>query len=178
VEAGAVSPDEVGEVAKAQTLDMLGDLLGWDVVVRERHPGEGAAAELPESLPIDQVVSQATARRDIWEAMVSRLGGPEGVPRPSMVAAPRANLVLGPYDWAVLTKVDGVRTLEALADHSGLSLFETAQILSGLADMGLVVLPRGSSGSPHPEGARRRASLDTASLLRELSALNRDGGHK
>lgn len=89
----------------------------------------------------------------------------------SMLAAPRANLLLGPYDWAVLTKVDGLRSVEVLADHCGLSLYETAQILSSLCDVGLVVLP---ALKPRAAASKRRPAVDAASLLRELSALNRD----
>lgn len=179
VDAGAVTSQEVEAVAHAQAVDMVSDLLGWDVAAGERVAGEAAAAQLAEAPSVEQVLAETKARQDIWQAMVARLGGPEGLPSPSMVAAPRANLVLGPYDWAVLTKVDGVRTLEALAELSGLSLTETAQILSGLADMGLIVLPHDAPHArpekPVSDGSRRRAPLDTASLLRELSALNRDG---
>ena len=91
-----------------------------------------------------------------------------------MLAAPRANLLLGPYDWAVLTKVDGMRDLETLADHCGLSLYEIAQILNGLCEVGLVVLPAPVPTRPVNEPPKRRLPVDAASLLRELSALNKD----
>ena len=188
VAASAVEADEVENVARIQMIDQVSDVLGWDIIGTANIGDDPAPVALRSPFDIDEVLLAAQARRDVWEAMVNRLGGPRGIPRPSMLAAPRANLLLGPYDWAVLTKVDGLRSVEKLADHSGLSLYETAQILTGLADVGLVVLPEAPrtvpSAHPHvsasqPPAARtepgpRRASVDAASLLRELSALNRD----
>ncbi len=172
---GAVDPSEVEHFARVQIIDQISDLLGWDLIGTAKVAGEAPPTDLEQRFLMADLVAQAESRRAVWEAMVDRLGGPTGVPRPSMLAAPRANLLLGPYDWAVLTKVDGLRSVEILADHSGLSLYETAQILTGLADVGLVVLPEGSPRPAVQNPNRRRPSVDAASLLRELSALNRDG---
>lgn len=222
VRLGAVERDEVEHVAGVQVIDQLADLLGWDLIGTARFPGDPAPAALATPLTVSAAMAAAGHRRGAWEQTVRRLGGPTGVPRPSMLAAPRANLLLGPYDWAVLTKVDGLRTLEMLADHCGLSIYETAQIVEALAAVGLLVLPssarrpnpatgampvssggisnagagaadappaadeapagaqesgEAAPGQPQPgptPDARRRAAVDTASLLRELSALSRN----
>lgn len=176
---GAVDRDEVEHVVRVQMVDQVADLLGWDLIGTAQVPGDPAIARLERPIPVDELLRAAGIRREVWEEMVRRLGGPQGVPRPSMLAAPRANLLLGPYDWAVLTKVDGLRSLDMLADHCGLSIYETAQIIDALAQMGLLVVPPPPERQAAPPGRsepRRRAGLDAASLLRELSALNR-GSH-
>lgn len=173
---GAVARDEVEHIVRVQIIDQIADLLGWDLIGTAQFPDDAAIARLDHPVPVDELLQAAATRRDVWEEMVRRLGGPDGVPRPSMLAAPRANLLLGPYDWAVLTKVDGLRTLDMLADHCGLSIYETAQIIDALAKVGLLVVPPPPERQPAPPGRsepRRRAGLDAASLLRELSALNR-----
>jgi len=175
VRVGAVEREEVEHFVRIQLVDMISDLLGWDLIGTAVFAGDIPPKALDEPFGVDVVLREAMERREVWEAMVQRFGGPQGVPRPSMLAAPRANLLLGPYDWAVLTKVDGLHSLETLADHCGLSLYETAHVINGLADVGLVVLPPPPS---RPAGKakrepRRRSSVDAASLLRELSALNR-----
>ncbi len=168
---GAVDPVEVERFARIQVVDQLSDLLGWDLIGTAGFEGDLPAAELASPVSLNDLLSEASRRREVWDDMVARLGGPQGIPQLSMLAAPRANLLLGPYDWAVLTKVDGLRSVEVLADHCGLSLYETTQILSSLCDVGLVVLP---APKPRTSGSKRRAPVDAASLLRELSALNRE----
>ncbi len=213
VRRGAIDRTEVDHVARIQLVDQVADLLGWELVGAAQFSGDRPSAALDQAMPVDEVIRLARARREVWEMLVNRLGGAQGVLRPSMLAAPRANLLLGPYDWAVLMKVDGVRTLEVLAADCGLSMYETAQIVDALANVGLVVLPApgppARSGPPEPPApsarpaqqrpaaagpprptsesvseapaesdadARRRASVDTAALLKELSALNRGSG--
>ena len=149
VRLGAVERDEVEHVAGVQVIDQLADLLGWG---SDRHgeiprrSGTRSARDAADGVGGDGGGRAPPGR---VEQTVRRLGGPTGVPRPSMLAAPRANLLLGPYDWAVLTKVDGLRTLEMLADHCGLSIYETAQIVEALAAVGLLVLPS-SARRPNP----------------------------
>jgi hypothetical protein len=131
-------------------------LLGWELVGAAQFSGDQPSAALDQAMPVDEVIRLARARLEVWEGLVGRLGGANGVPRPSMLAAPRANLLLGSYDWAVLMKVDGVRSLEVLAADCGLSIYETAQIVDALANVGLVVLP--PLGSAMPQWSAGRSS--------------------
>ncbi len=168
---GAVDASEVDRFVRVQAIDQVSDLLGWDLIGTAGFPDDQPPAALTEPLMVSDALAEAEHRREAWEGIVMRIGGPHGVPQLSMLAAPRANLLLGPYDWAVLTKVDGMRDLETLADHCGLSLYEIAQILNGLCEVGLVVLPAPVPARPVNEPPKRRLPVDAASLLRELSAL-------
>ena len=52
------------------------------------------------------------------------IGGADGVPVLSTAAPAAPDVVLGPYDWALLCKVDGDRTIADLADDCGFTVFE------------------------------------------------------
>ncbi len=157
---GAIDRSELEHVAREQLVDQLADLLGWPLIGAAQFSGDLPAAALDSGLPVAEAIRLARERLWVWDGLVSRLGGPQGVPSPSMLAAPRANLLLGPYDWAVLTKTDGIRSLEVLAADCGLSIYECAQIVDALAKFGLLVLPHGPGS----------LGLSTAGGLRSVSA--------
>lgn len=189
---GAVERSEIEAVAHTQLVDEIADVLGWTIRGSALAADDRAPVALRAPVPVADLLTEAAARRGVWAELVRGLGGPDGVPRPSMLAAPRANLILGPYDWAVLTKADGLRTLTDLAEHCGMSIYETAAVVDALARMGLLVVgparrrPAASptAATPPPPSSppaeapataepKRPAAVDAAALLRELSALNR-----
>lgn len=188
---GAVDRSEIEAVARTQLIDEVADILGWTLRGSALTVDDAAPVALRPPLPVSELLTEAAGRRGKWAELVRGLGGPEGVPRPSMLAAPRANLILGPYDWAVLTKVDGLRSLTDLAEHCGMSMYETAAVVDALARMGLLVVgsaphrppsaapkpvqrpPAPAAEPPAPPEPKRPAGVDAAALLRELSALNR-----
>ncbi|MCB9411637.1 MAG: hypothetical protein H6525_02120 [Actinobacteria bacterium] len=161
---GAIDRVELESVVRGQLIDQLADLLGWPLIAAAQFSGDAPAAPLESGTPVAEALRKARARLWVWDSLLRRLGGPQGVASPSMLAAPRADIFLGPYDWAVLTKVDGVRSLEVLAAECGLSIYECAQIVDALMKVGLVVLP------PTAE----QSGAGTAELLRELAALNKE----
>lgn len=188
VAAGAVAAHEVELVAQVQLLDGMCELLRWPNVTSATFPGEVPAVPLHEPVHFTDLLAMVQHRLREMEEFSARIGGLAAVPQPSLLAAPRENIVLGPYDWAVLTRVDGQRTLGEIASQAGLTRAEVVFIITTLSEFKLVTLPTAQNLSAQPSSPQtqaaasvrrdaernKRSNTDTATLLRELSALSRE----
>jgi hypothetical protein len=103
---------------------------------------------------------EAARRLDEWKVLARKIPGVEYVPVLKMreVAEP---ISLSPPEWNLITRIDGVRTVEELARATGSNSFDTAKILYGLVTSDLIAMrPRDSvarSGA-RPSGAGRPAA--------------------
>lgn len=101
--------------------------------------GEGAptawsfAAEANRSAPTDR---PATVRDDARSA--AELGGPDAVPRTIVSGAALRELALDHREGFLLSRVDGVSTLDEILDVSGLGRSETLRLLAVLRDKGAI----------------------------------------
>jgi hypothetical protein len=73
--------------------------------------------------------------------MVREMGGADTVPHLADDAIGGKDAALRPTDWAVLCRVDGRRSLRAIAEQSGFTLMEAASILRGLMAAGFATAP-------------------------------------
>lgn len=167
VSSGAVTREVVERVARTQMADNLAGLLAWSL---GSSTFEATAGDRPADpgLPVDLLLVEADARRPVLQQLLRRLGGPGAIP--DLIGLPTIDPhpTLGPHDWALLCKIDGRRSLAALAEACGFTMLEAAQTLDGLMSVGLATVGA-------PGGASRPAPVDTAALLRELSSLASDG---
>jgi hypothetical protein len=60
---------------------------------------------------------------------------------------------LNTSEWMILSKIDGARSVKAIAQASGLSVFDAAKILYGLIATGLIRLKEREHNSPAPVAA-------------------------
>ena len=73
---------------------------------------------------------------------------------PALAAAsPSDEVALGPNEWALLCKVDGTRSVTALATECGFTLFEAGQVVMRLVDAGLVSVGGEPAVVPEAEAA-------------------------
>ena len=75
-----------------------------------------------------------------------RVGGAHVTPVLGPPGTGPAQTPLGPYDWALLCRVDGRRDLTELARVCGFTVVEAAQVVADLAMTGLLAIP-----TPPPE---------------------------
>jgi hypothetical protein len=153
VEAGAIDAETVRALAAEQTVDAVFDLLRWSegdfaFALDEANPDDVGIA-----LPADQVVAEATRRRQMWDS-ASKV-----IPSPDVVLVMPVVLPNDPTvtrdEWALLALVDGARTVGELVDLSGAGQFSVVSALAALVQRGMLAI-RDEDAPDHVALVRRR----------------------
>jgi hypothetical protein len=179
VEAGTADVGTLAHLLREQTVDAAFDLLRWSTGAFRFAANPDAAATtgvLELSVPVDELLEEATARLESWTALADRTGDLDGVvtiARPDRGAGERAEVALPPDGWGLLALVDGHRTLADLVALSGQGEFRTRQSLSALLDEGVVRVGRGQEAGPLERLLRDQAAL--AERERDLAATDAGG---
>jgi hypothetical protein len=142
-----------------QVRDQVADLLHWRVTKHRFRNGQRTRQDVAPPSEVTTLLAEAHARDAEWAAITGRVGGPDSVPVLSASDSAAGDVVLGPYDWALLCKVDGVRSIADLADDCGFTVFEAGRVVDGLAAAGLVEVDAaepsedddGAAPEPEPE---------------------------
>jgi hypothetical protein len=156
LEAAAVDADTVRDAAREQIIDAVFDLLRWTdgdfaFAVDQHNPDDVGIA-----VPMDDVVAEATARREAWQAIAALIPSPEtvlGMP----VTLPE-DPALSRDEWALLALADGRRTVAELVDLGGRGAYAVVSSLAGLVERGLLVA---RDGEDHVAVMQRRHGLLT-----------------
>jgi len=137
-EKGRLDVSTVRALAEEQANDAVFSLLRWSdgefaFVVDEADPDDLGAL-----VPVEQVVTEGQRRITAWSAMV------ESVPAPSAVVsvntAPDEDPSATRDEWALLSLVDGRRTVADLVGLSGRGEYAVVSALAGLVSRGLLVV--------------------------------------
>lgn len=139
---GYVSTDVIDSFVRQQVIDQLGDLLDMDIVSAEFHVGRHIRQGMSEPNEVEQLVVEAKECRSRSMAVLAQVGGPSVVPVLGPSQGGPSRTPLGPYDWALLCRVDGTRDLTELARVCGFTVMEAAQVVSDLMKSGLLGLPQ------------------------------------
>ena len=141
-EKGRLDVDTVRDLAAEQAHDAVFSLLRWPdgefaFVVDETDPDDLGAL-----LPVEQVVAEGQRRLAGWGALV------ESVPAPDVVvvvnASPDTDPALTREEWALLSFVDGRRTVADLVALSGRGEYAVVSALAGLVSRRLLVVRAGA----------------------------------
>ena len=151
---GFVEAQVIDAFVRDQVRDQVADLLDLEVVSAEFHPGRHVRQDIIEPTDVDQLLEVARENRDRRADVLSRVGGAHVTPVLGPPGTGPAQTPLGPYDWALLCRVDGRRDLTELARVCGFTVVEAAQVVADLAMTGLLALP-----APPPDDASRLAPV-------------------
>jgi len=143
---GFVDAQVIDAFVRDQVRDQVADLLDLEVVGAEFHPGRHVRQDIIEPTDIDQLLAVARENRDRRADVLDRVGGAHVTPVLGPPGTGPAQTPLGPYDWALLCRVDGRRDLTELARVCGFTVVEAAQVVADLAMTGLLAIP-----TPAPE---------------------------
>ena len=156
-----------------QVRDQVADLRHWRIVDSRFANGKRTRQDIAPPMEVVDLVGGAQERDDRWTEILPFIGGPDAVPVLSTNPNPANDVVLGPYDWALLCKVDGVRTIADLADDCGFTVFEAGMTVLGLLDAGLVDVESGGAVAPATEWDEALPQDDevSASVARVAAAL-------
>ncbi len=129
------------DVAAEQATDAVFSLLRWEdgefaFVVDESDPDDLGAA-----LPVDEVVTEGQRRLTAWTALVEQVPAPDSVVVVNPV--PGDEVVATREEWALLSLVDGRRTVADLVSLSGRGEYAVVSALAGLVGRGVLVVGAG-----------------------------------
>jgi hypothetical protein len=133
---GSVAADDAKRLAGEQATDAVFELLRWEAgefafVVDEADPDDVGAA-----LEVEAIVEEGRRRLETWKDLVEKV--PSMQSPVSMALAPEGDAALSKDEWALLSLVDGIRTVRELVTLSGTGEYVVVSALAALAERGLV----------------------------------------
>jgi hypothetical protein len=146
---------EKGRIVHAE----LGDLEGEEAVYSLAIWREGefrfdtgvAAPRQTIQKSNTSLLMEAARRLDEWRVLSRKIPSVDLVPEFVILENREGQINLNTMEWLLLSKIDGERSLRAIAGAAGLSVFDAAKLLYGLVATGLIRLRKpGADPSPPP----------------------------
>jgi uncharacterized protein DUF4388 len=94
------------------------------------------------------LLMEAARRLDEWRVLSKKVPSVDLVPEFVVQENREGQINLNTSEWLILSKIDGQRSLKAIAQASGLSVFDAAKMLYGLITTNLIRLKE--PVAPHP----------------------------
>jgi len=132
------------------------------------------------------LLMEAARRLDEWRVLSKKIPSVEMIPEFVVQENREGQINLNTSEWLILSKIDGHRSVKAIGQASGLSVFDASKILYGLIATGLIRLrdpatpptaaappatrPRTGSFPAMPAGQAAPAAGATAAPATELVA--------
>jgi hypothetical protein len=111
------------------------------------------------------LLMEAARRLDEWRVLSKKIPSVDLVPEFVVLENREGQINLNTVEWLILSKIDGHRSIKAIAAAANLSVFDAAKMLYGLIATGLISLREGGtppSGAPSPPAASPPASQPTS----------------
>jgi len=102
------------------------------------------------------LLMEAARRLDEWRVLSKKIPSTEMVPEFVVQDNREGQINLNTSEWLILSKIDGQRSIKAIAGTGGLSVFDASKILYGLVATGLIRLKDAAAGPPAPVKAAPR----------------------
>jgi hypothetical protein len=126
---------------------------------------------------------EAARRLDEFRVLQHKIPSMDAIPYFLPREAGQDQITLSPQEWAVVTKVDGLLSINQLEQATGLPAFDVCKVLFGLVTSGLIALQsaegekgrpaQGPSFGPSPQAAEQKPAQGQPSglSLRSMFAL-------
>ena len=152
-----------GRIIHAQLDDVIGEeavyaLAIWsqgDFRFEPGTPGEQRTISKSNT----NLLMEAARRLDEWRVLSKKIPSTEVIPQFVVQDNREGQINLNTSEWLILSKIDGERSIKAIAAAAGLSVFDAAKILYGLIATNLIRLKDpGAAASAARPGARPAAA--------------------
>lgn len=150
VDRGVVRRDVIRVFVQEQILDAVFDLARWDAGSFEFFRGDAVSEDLPVQISVEPLIMEVERRVAEWDDIRAVIPSLDAVPDFSPDGS-TTRAALEPDEFAVLTSVDGRRSVRELAHDLGYSQFDAARLVYGLSLLGVIGVPNGQTAET-PEG--------------------------
>ncbi len=165
-----------GKIAHAQLEDLAGEeavyaLAIWNKGEFRFEPG-GATEARTITKSNTNLLMEAARRLDEWRVLSKRIPSTDCIPEFVVPEGREGQINLNTSEWLILSKIDGRRSIKAIAAAASLSVFDVSKILYGLVTTGLLRLKLPSANTPVRTAAGRPASQPVSQSIPVAPAAN------
>ena len=150
---------------------MVGNLRGdsavyemaiWSEGTFTFKPGE-ESGQVTIHMSNASLMMESARRLDEWRVLSRKIPSLDLVPYFSSRDKGADQVTLSPQEWILVTRIDGQRTIEEIADELKWAPFDVSKLLFGMITTGLVAL--GGPGETGPQNSRWQAGPSPVTLL-------------
>jgi hypothetical protein len=116
------------------------------------------------------LLMEAARRLDEWRVLSKKIPSPELVPEFVVQDNREGQINLNTSEWLILSKIDGQRSIKAIAGAGGLSVFDASKILYGLVATGLIRLKDPAAAPAAAKAPAKQAPAPSPSPAAPASA--------
>ena len=146
-----------GKIVHAQLEDTSGEEAVYALAIWSQGDFKFEPAPPSEIKTISKsntnLLMEAARRLDEWRVLSKKIPSVEMIPEFVVQDTREGQINLNTSEWLILSKIDAHRSVKAIAQASGLSVFDASKILYGLIATGLIRLrerPAGPAGGAAP----------------------------
>jgi hypothetical protein len=152
-----------GAIVHAQIEDITGEEAVYALAIWNRGDFRfepGVATEFRTiSKSNTNLLMEAARRLDEWRVLSKRIPSTDLVPEFVVLDNRAGQINLNTSEWLILSKIDGKRSIKAIAVASNLSVFDAAKILYDLITQGLIRLRDAALGAEPPPAKTQRPAV-------------------
>ena len=169
-----------GKIVHAQIEDISGEEAVYALAIWSQGDFRfepGIATEVQTiSKSNTNLLMEAARRLDEWRVLSKKIPATEMIPEFVVQDNREGQISLNTGEWLILSKIDGQRSIKAIAAASGVSVFDTSKILYSLIVSGLIRLREGGqtpSRVPTANGSGAGTAPGAGDASSGLAKLNR-----
>jgi hypothetical protein len=84
---------------------------------------------------------EAARRIDEWKLLRKKIGTVNAVPAFNEIdRGERRKISLSTLEWLIVSKIDGIRTIEEISQQTGINIYDSSRIIFGMLASGLLTL--------------------------------------
>jgi hypothetical protein len=142
---------EEGRIVHAELAELSGEEAVYSLAIWKQGEFRFDAAVTPPRQTIQKsntsLLMEAARRLDEWRVLSKRIPSVDHIPEFVVPDNREGQINLNTMEWLLLSKIDGQRSLRAVARGTKLDVFEAAKLLYGLVATGLIRLRDPSTGT-------------------------------
>jgi len=156
-----------GRIVDASVGQLRGDSAVFEMVIWSEGTFVFKPGEESDRITVHQsnaaLMMEAARRLDEWRVLSRKIPSLDLVPYFNPREKGADQVTLSPQEWILVTRIDGVFSIEEIANELRWAPFDVSKLLFGMITKGLVAL--GSSAEVDDEGQRWQEGLNPVTLL-------------
>ena len=156
-----------GQIVDAIVGRLRGDAAVYEMAIWSQgffvfRPGE-ETDEVTIHISNANLMMEAARRLDEWRVLSRKIPSLDLVPYFTTREKGADQVTLSPQEWILVTRINGERSIEEIANQLGWTPFDVSKLLFGMVTTSLVAL--GNPGESGETGQRWQAGLNPVTLL-------------